>query len=585
MYITASYFIVYAYQLDTSIFYQLASARITLRARRRQTMSDQDILPLNADETPAAPVPEGERSKRIGALDANSAGQAAGGRSPQNSPSSASHNYWVAKYQQVQKYAQEDNFSPAWRQHETHIFILSWTARPIFSRYGDDQKLSTFFGVLFALIENFKTRRVQTSPDDKPEPDTLHAFFAGNCKFVFLLRGPIYMVAISRSTASVQQLQQQLAYAHEQILSVLGGGIHQVLKVNLNADLRNSLGGTSMLLYDIVNESETNLGLTFDSYEPFRLNAAVRSKVYSLLKKSMGASKQMLYAIMLAGKRVIALVKNKDRSLQVTDLHVLINFITNSQSFRSSDAWSPICLPKFHENAFAHAYVSYVAEDVCVALLSLDRNDFYALHEAAEAIKTGLSSRTKSGSRTTRASSTSSEQDAQDEVYKPTPGDGTLLGDILDAARQQCWTVEDIDVPYIELRHFCYHAPQHQQFIISSPVEPYVDLSRSDKGQQEFVRAYQMLADKAGTGPKGMPFNAAAYCGNANNSTALTPSGHMVYWRSTTDATFLVCSRPNEFELFLTLLPITSKETALAAVHKILCWVNVEYANLFAIPQ
>ena len=42
--------------------------------------------------------------------------------------------------------------SSGWEQDEKHVFILSSSGKPIFSRYGDEQELSTTFGLLQAVV-------------------------------------------------------------------------------------------------------------------------------------------------------------------------------------------------------------------------------------------------------------------------------------------------------------------------------------------------------------------------------------------------------------------------------------------------
>lgn len=63
---------------------------------------------------------------------------------------------------------------------------------------------------------------------------------------------------------------------------------------------------------------------------------------------------------------------------------LIFNLIDCSESFKTAESWSPICLPKFDSNGFLHAYVSYLSDDcqACLVLLSVDRDVFYTLSEA-----------------------------------------------------------------------------------------------------------------------------------------------------------------------------------------------------------
>ena len=66
------------------------------------------------------------------------------------------------------------------------------------------------------------------------------------------------------------------------------------------------------------------------------------------------------------------------------DLHLVFNLINSTESFKHSESWTPICLPKFDSGGFLHAHVSYLTDDspACLLLLTLDRNAFFDLSAA-----------------------------------------------------------------------------------------------------------------------------------------------------------------------------------------------------------
>lgn len=66
-------------------------------------------------------------------------------------------------------------------------------------RYGTEDKLVTIFGVMQALVSFVQTNQ-----------DTIRSIHTGNSKFVFLIKGPIILVSVSRTTESVSQLVLQL---------------------------------------------------------------------------------------------------------------------------------------------------------------------------------------------------------------------------------------------------------------------------------------------------------------------------------------------------------------------------------------
>lgn len=47
---------------------------------------------------------------------------------------------------------EEDVSSEAWRSHKKHVFVLSEAGKPIYTRYGTEEALSSTMGVMMALV-------------------------------------------------------------------------------------------------------------------------------------------------------------------------------------------------------------------------------------------------------------------------------------------------------------------------------------------------------------------------------------------------------------------------------------------------
>lgn len=45
-----------------------------------------------------------------------------------------------------------DVSSPTWSTHRKHVFILSQSGKPVYSRYGSEEKLVNLFGIMQALV-------------------------------------------------------------------------------------------------------------------------------------------------------------------------------------------------------------------------------------------------------------------------------------------------------------------------------------------------------------------------------------------------------------------------------------------------
>lgn len=88
-----------------------------------------------------------------------------------------------------------------WRAQKKHIFILSQAGKPIYSRYSSEDKLVTVMGVMQALVSF-----VQAGSD------MIRSVHAGDTNFVFVVKGPLILVAVSKTLESVPQLTLQLTY-------------------------------------------------------------------------------------------------------------------------------------------------------------------------------------------------------------------------------------------------------------------------------------------------------------------------------------------------------------------------------------
>ena len=105
-----------------------------------------------------------------------------------------------------------------------------------------------------------------------------------------------------------------------------------------------------------------------------------------------------MFGILIADHQLVTLVRMKKYFIHPADLHLVFNLVTSTESFRNSESWTPICLPKFDSGGFLHAHVSYLTDTsqgdilvfliilivspACLLLLTLDRNAFFDLSAA-----------------------------------------------------------------------------------------------------------------------------------------------------------------------------------------------------------
>jgi vacuolar fusion protein MON1 len=86
-----------------------------------------------------------------------------------------------------------------WINQRCHVFILSTAGKPIYSLHGSEEKLSTLFGLLQALVS------IVQSGDD-----AIRSITAKNTKFVFLVKSPLILVGVNKNERSEHQILNQL---------------------------------------------------------------------------------------------------------------------------------------------------------------------------------------------------------------------------------------------------------------------------------------------------------------------------------------------------------------------------------------
>jgi hypothetical protein len=238
-----------------------------------------------------------------------------------------------------------------WEQNiNKHIFILSSSGKPIYSRLGDEQDMVTTFGLIRAIAAV-----VQDTGDE------LKCIKAGKRRIVYFIRNFLYFVSISSTGEPEAILCKQLEFLYSQVLLVLTSQVHNVLKNNSSKDLRDLLGSDSKRLMDAACQSDlTPIGIAFEAVETFSINKDLRDEIKMYLRQCVNNSGAAL-GVLIHGDTLLVYVMNEaqDLVLNVSDVLLLTHFVGNSNSLRSHDQnWVPICLPSFNATAYLQAYIS-----------------------------------------------------------------------------------------------------------------------------------------------------------------------------------------------------------------------------------
>ncbi|CAH1784209.1 unnamed protein product [Owenia fusiformis] len=401
---------------------------------------------------------------------------------------------------------------PEWKGQKKHVFILSEAGKPIYSRYGAEDKLVTIMGVMQALVSF-----VQDSKD------SMRCIISGKHKFVFLTRDHLLLVAVSCTSSSTPQLLLQLNYVYNQVLSVLTySHINKIFKQRHNYDLRRLLTGAEKFFDSLLNLMDHEPGFLLSAVRCLPLPSAVRDVVAQSIVQHAKV-KDLVFAILIANNQLITLVRMKKYFLHPADLHLIFNLVSASESFKTAESWTPICLPKFDSGGYLHAHVSYLDDNcaACLLLLTVDRDMFFTLSECKSKIVERL------------------------HRYN-------CIEAIREALTKYTYSISQVGIP--DLRHFMYKSRSTAQFTSPELESPYHTASE----QERIFGLYQYLHHRMHSTSR--PLKILFHVGSYETLLGWVTSG---------------------FELYAVFGPLVTKPTAINSINKLLKWIKKEEDRLF----
>ncbi|XP_044307035.1 vacuolar fusion protein MON1 homolog A isoform X1 [Varanus komodoensis] len=407
---------------------------------------------------------------------------------------------------------EEDITMDAWRMHQKHVFVLSEAGKPVYSRYGSEEALSSTMGVMMALVSFLEA--------EKNAIRSIHA--ADGYKVVFVRRSPLVLVAVAQTRQSEQEIAQELLYIYYQMVSLLTWTqLNRIFQQKQNYDLRRLLAGSERITDNLLDLMARDPSFLMGAARCVPMAAGVRDAVSSCLQQAK--AKSLVFGILLSKNQLVSLVRKKEQFLHPIDLHLLFNLISSCSSFREGEAWTPICLPKFNSSGFFHAHISYLEQDVdlCLLLISTDREDFFTMSNCKRKFQERLKKR---------------------GVYHA----------LLEALRTPFYCASQVGLP--DLRHFIYKSKSSGLFTSPEIDAPYI----TEEEKERLLGLYQYLHSRAHNSAR--PLANIYYTGSNENLLAWVTSA---------------------FELYVCFSPLGTKASAVSAVNKLMKWIRKEEDRLF----
>ncbi|XP_043720812.1 vacuolar fusion protein MON1 homolog isoform X3 [Telopea speciosissima] len=436
------------------------------------------------------------------------------------------------------RHVDEDDASISWRKRKKHFFVLSHSGKPIYSRYGDEYKLAGFSATLQAIISF-----VENGGD--------HVKFvrAGKHQVVFLVKGPIYLVCISCTEEPYEALKGQLDLIYGQMILILTKSVNRCFEKNPKFNMTPLLGGTEAVFSSLIHSFSWNPATFLHAYTCLPLAYPTRQAAGAILQDV--AESGVLFAILMCKHKVVSLVGAQKASLHPDDMLLLSNFILSSESFRTSESFSPICLPRYNPMAFLYAYVRYLDVDTYLVLLTTSSDAFYHLKDCRIRVEMVL---LKSNvlSEVQRSTLDGGLQ-VEDLPLDPSPRSGSLSPH-LGQDRLLTESQERFKEAYVGiggpagLWHFIYRSIYLDQYV-SSEFSPPIN---SSSQQKRLYRAYQKLyasMHNRGIGP------------------------HKTQFRRDENYV-LLCWMTQDFELYAAFDPLADKALAINTCNRVCQWVR-----------
>ncbi|CAI7643620.1 unnamed protein product [Penicillium manginii] len=423
----------------------------------------------------------------------------------------------------------EDLLLQRWKAKQKHYLILSAAGKPIWTRHGDSGLISTYVGVIQTIISFYEDSN-----------DRLRGFSTGDTRFVVLTRGSLQIVAISRMMESDNQLRLQLEALYMQILSTLTlPSLTHLFSVRPSTDLKRPLQGTETLLSSLADSFTRGSPSTLlSALECLKVRKVHRQAINNALLKTK--ANNLLYGLVVAGGRLVSVIRPKKHSLHPGDLQLLFNMIFEADGVQAGggESWIPVCLPGFNSSGYLYMYVSFLDlrsdveeneniskdESVAIVLISPDKESFFEM------------------------------QSMRDSLVEQLQKNGSLQ--VIKAAVDQGRPVTTDIVPGTVLRHFLYKSRANVQFTMSSYAPEFTSVSR----RRRLMSAYNNL-------------HASIHAKNTHVKV------HHCVSRSATSFAWVT----PVFELYCIAEPSANRNALVQSASKVALWVKQEEERLFII--
>lgn len=270
------------------------------------------------------------------------------------------------------KYPDQSMDSPEFSHHKRHVFIFTPAGKPLYSRFGEEIKLSSLFASLSAILRKFEMFFTSET-----KPSQLKIIVKNNCKIVLLFRENLCFICATKNLGdSNYLLQNMLDFLNVQVISLITNTVNKKLGSKENYDPRGLLGGTNASLGNCIKNGLKSPCVFLNSFMSLPMGNSHRNAIQTIMKDNRHPD--LLYSILLTPINIISVQKSKEITFHPQDLLLILNLIQSSASLRSSENWIPICLPGISPDGYIYAYIYFFTRNIGIIMVTNEiSNDMF----------------------------------------------------------------------------------------------------------------------------------------------------------------------------------------------------------------
>ena len=241
-----------------------------------------------------------------------------------------------------------------------HYLIMSDGGKPVYSRYGDPIENNSIFATLSAMITKYTI--FNTNDNEK---ENLNVITNNKNKIVFLKKGQLIFIALSKKNDCTSLLFSQLEYLYFQLMSILTISFYSKLEDNPSKCL-STMGGTENLFEQMIQYTSKSFPALFNPYQVYNY-FEFREKLNKLSEEFRGDA---LYCIIMTPYEIISLSRSNQIDVVPSDLVLIQNLIYSQEMLRTQESYVPICLPGISEQGYIQFYSHFSEENIGIIFIT-----------------------------------------------------------------------------------------------------------------------------------------------------------------------------------------------------------------------